>query len=133
MQFIIGSWYRKDELAKRTCIFHVSSVLGAMFSGYLMAAIYHLGGVGGYKGWQWSVNRLISKKAWTNISRLFIIDGAISLVIAISGFWMIPDIPEIADPWFLSKDVSFINRNYPLANLRSGYCTCKTTNGTGRA
>jgi hypothetical protein len=53
MQYVIGSWYRKDELAKRTCIFHMSSVLGAMFSGYLMAAVYHLNGVGGYRGWQW--------------------------------------------------------------------------------
>jgi hypothetical protein len=24
-----------------------------MFSGYLMAAVYHLDGVGGFKGWQW--------------------------------------------------------------------------------
>jgi hypothetical protein len=53
MQYIIGSWYRKDELAKRSCIFHTSSGLGSMFSGYLMAAVYHLGGRGGFKGWQW--------------------------------------------------------------------------------
>lgn len=55
IQYIIGSWYRKDELAKRSCIFHTSSALGSMFSGYLMAAVYHLGGVGGLKGWQWYV------------------------------------------------------------------------------
>lgn len=24
-----------------------------MFSGYLMAAVYNLEGVGGYRGWQW--------------------------------------------------------------------------------
>lgn len=24
-----------------------------MFSGYLMAAVYNLGGKGGFKGWQW--------------------------------------------------------------------------------
>lgn len=47
------SWYRKDELAKRSCIFHTSSAIASMFSGYLMAAVYHLGGKGGYKGWQW--------------------------------------------------------------------------------
>jgi ACS family pantothenate transporter-like MFS transporter len=53
MQYVIGSWYRRDELAKRSCIFHTSSALGTMFSGYLMAAVYHLGGKGGLKGWQW--------------------------------------------------------------------------------
>lgn len=56
VQYIIGSWYRKDELAKRTCIFHISSVLGAMFSGYLMAAVHHLGENSKYAGWQWYVS-----------------------------------------------------------------------------
>lgn len=55
MQYIIGSWYRKDELAKRSCIFHTSSGIASMFSGYLMDAVYHLGGRGGLKGWQWYV------------------------------------------------------------------------------
>lgn len=55
MQYIIGSWYRKDELAKRSCIFHTSSGLATMFSGYLMAAVYKLGGRGGLAGWQWCV------------------------------------------------------------------------------
>jgi hypothetical protein len=55
MQYIIGSWYRKDELAKRSCIFHTSSGIASMFSGYLMAGVYHLGGRGGFKGWQWYV------------------------------------------------------------------------------
>lgn len=44
---------RKDELAKRSCIFHTSSALGSMFSGYLMAGVYNLDGRGGFKGWQW--------------------------------------------------------------------------------
>jgi len=56
LQYIIGSWYRKDELAKRTCIFHISSVLGAMFSGYLMAGVHHLGEGSKYAGWQWYVS-----------------------------------------------------------------------------
>lgn len=53
MQYLIGSWYRRDELAKRSCIFHTSSAIGTMISGYLMTAVYHLGGRGGFKGWQW--------------------------------------------------------------------------------
>ncbi|KAE8453388.1 hypothetical protein EG329_010249 [Mollisiaceae sp. DMI_Dod_QoI] len=88
MQYVIGSWYRRDELAKRSCIFHTSSALGTMFSGYLMAAVYHLGGRGGLKGWQW----------------LFIIDGVISLPIAIAGFFVLPDVPEITRAWYLKKE-----------------------------
>jgi ACS family pantothenate transporter-like MFS transporter len=53
MQYVIGSWYRRDELAKRSCIFHTSSAIGTMFSGYLMAAVYKLEGKGGFRGWQW--------------------------------------------------------------------------------
>jgi hypothetical protein len=57
MQYIIGSWYRKDELAKRSCIFHTSSGIASMFSGYLMDAVFKLGGRGGFKGWQWYENK----------------------------------------------------------------------------
>ncbi|KAF1347966.1 major facilitator superfamily domain-containing protein [Delphinella strobiligena] len=87
MQYIIGSWYRSDELAKRSCIFHTSSAIATMFSGYLMAAVYHLEGVGGFRGWQW----------------LFIVDGIISLPIALSGYLLLPDVPETCRAPYLSK------------------------------
>lgn len=88
MQYIIGSWYRKDELAKRSCIFHASSAIGSMFSGYLMAAVYHLDGVDGFQGWQW----------------LFIVNTVISLPIALAGYFMFPDLPEICRAWYLTED-----------------------------
>ena len=86
MQYLIGSWYRRDELAKRSCIFHTSSAIASMFSGYLMAGVYHLGGRGGLKGWQW----------------LFVVDGIISLPIAVAGFFVLPDVPEICQAWYLT-------------------------------
>ncbi|KAK5996396.1 Pantothenate transporter liz1 [Cladobotryum mycophilum] len=99
MQYIIGSWYRKDELAKRSCIFHVSGAIGSMFSGYLMAAVYHLGGQQGFKGWQW----------------LFIVNTVISLPIAIAGYFMIPDVPEITRAWYLSEqDVGIARKRMQL-------------------
>ncbi|KAJ5894838.1 hypothetical protein N7495_006529 [Penicillium taxi] len=88
MQYIIGSWYRKEELAKRSCIFHASSGIASMFSGYLMDGVFKLGGRGGFKGWQW----------------LFLIDGCISLPVALMGFFILPDVPEISSPWYLSKE-----------------------------
>ena len=59
MQYIIGSWYRNDELAKRSCIFHASGAIATMCSGYLMAAVYNLDGRGGLAGWKWSVSCLL--------------------------------------------------------------------------
>ncbi|KAL4898927.1 hypothetical protein BDW74DRAFT_184204 [Aspergillus multicolor] len=88
MQYIIGSWYRKDELAKRSCIFQASGAIASMLSGCLMVGAYKLDGVGGYKGWQW----------------LFLLDGMISLPVGILGFFLLPDVPEIASPRFLSQE-----------------------------
>lgn len=88
MQYIIGSWYRKEELAKRSCIFHTSGAIATMFSGYLMSGVYRLDGKGGFRGWQW----------------LFIVDGIISIPIAIMGFFFLPDLPEISKPFYLTKE-----------------------------
>ena len=88
MQYLIGSWYRSDELAKRSCIFHTASAIATMFSGYLMAAVYNLEGVGGMYGWQW----------------LFIMDGVISLPIAILGFFVLPDLPSAGKRWYMTAE-----------------------------
>lgn len=53
MQYVMGSWYRRDELAKRSCIFHTSSGTPTMCSGYLMASVYNSSSRGGFAGWQW--------------------------------------------------------------------------------
>jgi ACS family pantothenate transporter-like MFS transporter len=51
---VLGAWYKPSELGKRACIFHASSAVAAMFSGYLQAAVYKgLNGVHGFAGWQW--------------------------------------------------------------------------------
>ncbi|KAH7161872.1 major facilitator superfamily domain-containing protein [Dactylonectria macrodidyma] len=88
MQYIIGSWYRKDELAKRSCLFHAMGNFGSMMSGYLMAGSYDLDGLHGLHGWQW----------------LFIANTVVSLPIAISGFFFLPDVPEITNVWYLTED-----------------------------
>ncbi|KAK7937352.1 major facilitator superfamily transporter [Apiospora aurea] len=88
MQYIIGSWYRKDELAKRSCLFHAMGNVGSMVSGYLMAASHGLDGVHGWHGWQW----------------LFITNTVVSLPIALAGFFFLPDIPEITTAWYFTSD-----------------------------
>ncbi|KAF2156308.1 MFS general substrate transporter [Myriangium duriaei CBS 260.36] len=104
IQYIIGSWYRKDELAKRSCIFHTSGAVATMFSGYLMAAVYHLQGTGGLRGWQW----------------LFIVDGIISLPVAIGGYFMLPDVPETTRAWYLTEEERQLAKRRMLAEGRKG-------------
>jgi len=99
MQYMIGSWYRKDELAKRSCIFHTSSALATMFSGYLMTAVINLNGRGGIAGWQW----------------LFIMDGVISLPVALAGFYFIPDVPETSRArYFTKEEIAYAQKRMEL-------------------
>ncbi|TBU41641.1 MFS general substrate transporter [Dichomitus squalens] len=83
IQYVIGSWYKGDELGKRACIFHTASALGPMFSGFLQTAAYNgLNGVHGLAGWKW----------------LFIIDGFITVPIGLLGFFIMPDLPTTTKP-----------------------------------
>src|SRR6187402_1208091 len=85
--YILSSWYRADELFKRAGVWYISSNAGAMFGGYLQAAAYNnLDGVHGMAGWRW----------------LFVIDGSISLPIAIASFFIFPGLPASRKPFYLT-------------------------------
>ncbi|KAL0934775.1 vitamin H transporter [Colletotrichum truncatum] len=86
--FILSSWYKPDELFKRAGLWYVSNNIGVMFGGYLQAAAYkNLNGVHGMAGWRW----------------LFIIDGCISLPIALMGYFIFPGMPTSGKPWWLTQ------------------------------
>jgi ACS family pantothenate transporter-like MFS transporter len=78
VQWILGSWYKPDEIGKRTAIFTSSGLAGTLFSGIMQGAIYrNLNGKSGLAGWRW----------------LFVIDFLITLPVAIYGFLIFPDTP----------------------------------------
>lgn len=71
IQYVLGCWYRRSELSRRSGLFVMSGVLGQMFSGYLQSALYAgMGGRGGLAAWRW----------------LFIFDFILAVPIAIYGF-----------------------------------------------
>ncbi|KAI8357783.1 major facilitator superfamily domain-containing protein [Blakeslea trispora] len=77
--FLIGSWYTKEEIGTRTCIFVAGSQVSGAFSGLISGAIAQgLDGVHGMRGWKW----------------LFIIEGLIAVVIGTIGFFVLPDFPH---------------------------------------
>ncbi|KAK9415961.1 hypothetical protein SUNI508_09921 [Seiridium unicorne] len=87
MQYVLGSWYKKSELGKRTAIFACAAYVGTMISGYLQsAALATLDGRHGIAGWRW----------------VFIIDGIITAVIAIYGFIFFPDTPYDTKAFYLT-------------------------------
>lgn len=70
IEYTLGSWYRKSELARRSALFVISGVLGQMFSGYLQSALYSgMEGRGGMSAWRW----------------LFIFDFILAIPVAVYG------------------------------------------------
>ncbi|KAK6217141.1 vitamin h transporter [Colletotrichum tabaci] len=87
--YLLTSWYRSDEVFKRAGVWYVSSNMGAMFSGYFQAAVTDLDGTHGMSGWRW----------------LFIVDGCISICVAIAGFFLYPGLPTTQPRvWWLTEE-----------------------------
>ncbi|OCF58419.1 hypothetical protein L486_04452 [Kwoniella mangroviensis CBS 10435] len=97
--FLIGSWYTKDELGKRSNIFQAATAAGTLISGVMQAGVYRtLNGKHSTPGWRW----------------IFTIDAAISIPIAISAFFLIPDLPwNIKPNWiFKQHDIRFSEESF---------------------
>ncbi|KAH8700251.1 pantothenate transporter liz1 [Talaromyces proteolyticus] len=96
MLYVLGSWYTKTELAKRTAIFHMTAPLGSAFSGYLQAAVYkNLNGHHGIAGWKW----------------LYIVCGGMTIPVGIVTFFFYPDVPHNTRAWYLSAEEIEIARD----------------------
>ncbi|KAJ6188780.1 hypothetical protein N7519_003688 [Penicillium mononematosum] len=79
IHYMLGSWYTPREIGKRAMIFWLAGSVGTLFSGFLQAAAYtNLHGTNGYAGWRW----------------LFIIDGIITLPLALAGYIFFPNLPQ---------------------------------------
>ncbi|KND88393.1 Pantothenate transporter liz1 [Tolypocladium ophioglossoides CBS 100239] len=78
VMFILSSWYKRDEQAKRFSIFYSAAVLSGAFGGIIAGAITSsLDGARGISGWQW----------------LFIVKGAATIACAAIGALVLPDFP----------------------------------------
>ncbi|ODN86834.1 pantothenate transporter [Cryptococcus wingfieldii CBS 7118] len=90
MHYLLGSWYTPAEIGKRAMIFRLAGSLGTISSGVLQAAASrNLDGVHGLAGWRW----------------LFILDGIITLPLAVAGFLFFPPQPlQGKRTWWLTDD-----------------------------
>lgn len=89
IQYILGSWYKKTELGKRTAIFSCAAYVGTMIAGYLQSAVLAgLNGRYGLSAWRW----------------VFIIDGIITVIVAIYGMIFFPDTPHRTTAFYFSKE-----------------------------
>lgn len=87
--YILGSWYTKNELAKRSALFFCASQVGGMSAGYIQASAYkHLNGLHGLKGWQW----------------LYVLAFIITIPISLYGIFTLPGLPENCHSNLLTKE-----------------------------
>ncbi|KAK5658060.1 hypothetical protein OQA88_2616 [Cercophora sp. LCS_1] len=97
MMTLFMYWYTPMELAKRMGFYHSCQAIGSMVSGALQVAILEtLEGKCGLRGWRW----------------LFIINGVMTLVVGLAGFFMLPDYPNRPNPrafWLSDEHVGMAN------------------------
>lgn len=94
-QYLFGSWYKVDEMVRRSMFYYIGQYLGVLTSGLLQASIYKtLNGVNGLEGWRW----------------MFIIDAIISFAVGIIGFYVLPGTPAHCYSIFLSDDEILLAR-----------------------
>ncbi|OAA66503.1 major facilitator superfamily transporter pantothenate [Niveomyces insectorum RCEF 264] len=86
--YILGAWYTERELGKRSGIFTSSGLAGTLIGGFIQTGIYKsLNGRHGLAGWRW----------------LFIIDGLLTIPVAIYGLVLFPDTPHTTTAFYLSE------------------------------
>ncbi|KAH3673138.1 hypothetical protein WICMUC_003861 [Wickerhamomyces mucosus] len=99
--YVTSSWYTKKELSKRVSIITFNTQTGPLVGYLLQAATYSgLNGVHGRAGWRW----------------MFIIDGVLSLPMALLVLFTLPDIPRTQKPnWIFSqKEIELARKRVPI-------------------
>ncbi|KAH7158984.1 major facilitator superfamily domain-containing protein [Fusarium sp. MPI-SDFR-AT-0072] len=88
--FLLSCWYTKKELALRYAVLYSGLVLATAVSGLLAAGIFaSLGGVAGLQGWRW----------------LFILEGAVTFLLGLVAFVMLPDFPATkSQDWLFTAE-----------------------------
>ncbi|CAG7920758.1 unnamed protein product [Penicillium olsonii] len=77
--FLISSWYKREEMGVRSAFLFSGSQLGSAFSGLIAAGIQDgLNGARGLESWRW----------------IFIIEGSVTVFVAICAFLILPDYPS---------------------------------------
>ncbi|KZF24045.1 MFS general substrate transporter [Xylona heveae TC161] len=77
--FYLSSWYTRKELALRTAILYSGSLISGAFSGLIAAGITNgMDGKRGMLAWRW----------------LFIIEGAITVVVSLAAILVLPNFPR---------------------------------------
>lgn len=97
------SWYKPYEYTIRAGVFYFGLMLGAMSSGFFQGSIYqNFNGNLGLSGWRW----------------LFVIDGIITIAVAILGFFICPGSPfKCYSIWLTDDEIRLARKRMKEANI----------------
>jgi len=86
--YYLSCWYTRKELGLRTAIFYSGALISGAFSGLIAAGIKaHMDGTRGLRAWRW----------------MFIIEGAITIVIAAASYLILPNFPRTTS-WLTEEE-----------------------------
>ncbi|OJA19422.1 hypothetical protein AZE42_02257 [Rhizopogon vesiculosus] len=82
--FLLSRWYKRDELGLRTALLTCGSSISNAFSTLAASGILAgLNGKLGFSAWRW----------------LFVVEGILTIVVAVSAIWILPDFPSTPSVW----------------------------------
>ncbi|KAL2682389.1 hypothetical protein Neosp_006839 [[Neocosmospora] mangrovei] len=85
--YLLSIFYTRKEVATRIAILYTGNILATAFAGLIAAGIFYgMDDLAGIAGWKW----------------LFILQGAVTFVIAVVGYFVLPDFPQTT--WWLTQE-----------------------------
>ncbi|KAG2065570.1 MFS general substrate transporter, partial [Suillus decipiens] len=87
--FLLSRWYKRNELGFRTALLVCGGSISNAFSALIASGILaSLDGTLGFAGWRW----------------LFFVEGILTIVVAVSAIWILPDFPSSPSVWLLPDE-----------------------------
>ncbi|KAK6008107.1 hypothetical protein QM012_000010 [Aureobasidium pullulans] len=91
VSLMTSSWYTKHESPLRMGIWHAGNIISNVISGLLAAAILtNMDGIADLHAWQWFI----------------ILEGMVSILVALTGFWLLPNWPGNTGTYFFTPEES---------------------------
>ncbi|KAF6813659.1 major facilitator superfamily transporter [Colletotrichum plurivorum] len=91
VSLMTSSWYTKHESPLRMGVWHAGNTISQAISGLLAAGILqNMDNVARLRSWQW----------------FLLLEGIVSIVVALTSFWFIPNFPESTGTYFFTAEES---------------------------